>query len=80
MNQPKKELATLETAFEQGMLTKESELVNYSQALLGQDIPYKAANILVAGMEKGVIKETARNMSLLGDAWMLAKSTIVRLA
>jgi tetratricopeptide (TPR) repeat protein len=73
LNQPKKELATLETAFEQGMLTKESELVNYSQALLGQDIPYKAANILVAGMEKGVIKETARNMSLLGDAWMLAK-------
>ncbi|MDP2547877.1 tetratricopeptide repeat protein [Oceanobacter sp. 4_MG-2023] len=73
LNQPKKELATLETAFEQGMLTKESELVNYAQALLGQDIPYKAASILTSGMEKGVIKESARSLSLLGDAWMLAK-------
>ncbi|WP_221799105.1 tetratricopeptide repeat protein [Oceanobacter mangrovi] len=73
LGQPKRELATLETAFEQHMLTKESELVNYAQALLGQEIPYKAADIIEGGIKQGVIKEDARNMSLLGDAWMLAK-------
>ena len=73
LGQPKRELATLETAFEQRMLTKESELVNFAQALLGMEIPYKAANILEVGMEKGTIKKDARNMSLLGDAWMIAK-------
>lgn len=73
LGQPKRELATLETAFEQGMLTKESELVNFAQALLGMDIPFKAAHLLETGMAKGKIKEDARNMSLLGDAWMIAK-------
>jgi len=73
LGQPKRELATLETAFEQGMLTKESELVNFAQALLGMEIPYKAAYLLESGMAKGKIKEDARNMSLLGDAWMIAK-------
>ncbi|WP_028294752.1 tetratricopeptide repeat protein [Oceanobacter kriegii] len=73
LGQPKRELSTLETAFEQNMLTKESELINYAQALLGQDIPYKAAAIIEDGVKAGIIKEDARTMSLLGDSWMLAK-------
>lgn len=73
LNQPKKELSTLETAFEQGLLTKENELVNLAQALLGQEIPYKAAKILEDGMASGAIDKNARNLSLLGDAWMIAK-------
>lgn len=67
-----KELATLETAYEQKLLTKERELVNFAQALLGQQIPYKAAHVLEIGMNTGTIGRSARNLSLLGDAWMLA--------
>ena len=70
---PKKELATLETAYDQKMLTKENELINYAQALLGMDIPYKAGQVLSKGMKDGVVEESARNLSLLGDGWMLAK-------
>lgn len=73
LGDPKKELSTLETAFEQGLLTKENELVNLAQALLGQEIPYKAAKILEDGMATGAIEKNARIFSLLGDAWMIAK-------
>lgn len=73
LGQPLKELAALETAHEQGLLSKESELVNLAQALLGQEIPYKAAAILEDGMKDKKIEASAKNLSLLGDAWMLAK-------
>ncbi|MDF1762487.1 MAG: hypothetical protein P1U57_03675 [Oleibacter sp.] len=69
----KKELATLETAYEQGLLVKENELMNFAQALLAQEIPYKAATVLKRGMDEKKIDQSARNLSLLGDAWMLAK-------
>ena len=73
LNMPMKELSALETAYDKGMLTKESELVNLAQALLAQEIPYKAAMVLSKGLEAETIKPTARHLSLLGDAWMLAK-------
>ena len=67
-----KELATLETAYEQKLLNKERDLVNFAQALLGKSIPYKAAHVLEIGMNTGSIEKNARHLSLLGDAWMLA--------
>lgn len=67
------ELATLETAYDQKLFTKESEYLNFAQALLSREIPYKAAHVLEAGMEADVVEKSARNLSLLGDAWMLAK-------
>ena len=73
LNMPMKELSALETAYDKGMLSKESELVNLAQALLAQEIPYKAAMVLSKGMQDEVVKPSARNLSLLGDAWMLSK-------
>lgn len=73
LNRPLKELSALETAYEQNMLHKEAELVNLAQALLAQDIPYKAAQVLSTALQNEQIKPSARNLSLLGDAWMLAK-------
>lgn len=68
-----KELSTLETAYEQGFVTKEREYVNFAQALLAQEIPYKAGLVLEKAMKEGKVEESARNLSLLGDSWMLAK-------
>ncbi|MFC3678974.1 tetratricopeptide repeat protein [Bacterioplanoides pacificum] len=73
LGQPLKELSALEAAHEQGLLNKENELVNLAQALLAQEVPYKAANILAEGMKSEQIEVNARNLSLLGDAWMIAK-------
>ncbi len=73
LSKPLKELSTLETAYEQGYLTRESDLINLAYALMGQEIPYKAATVLEKGLQDDVIKPTAKNLSTLGDAWMLAK-------
>ena len=73
LNKPLKELSTLETAYDQGYLKRESDLISLAYALMGQDIPYKAANILEKGLKDEIIKPTAKNLSTLGDAWMLAK-------
>jgi len=67
------ELATLETAYDQGLLLKESQLVSLAQAMLGKDIPYKSAQIMLQGIKAKTIEESAKNLSLLGDALMLAK-------
>ncbi|QQD20917.1 hypothetical protein GJQ54_03630 [Oceanospirillaceae bacterium ASx5O] len=73
LDKPLKELSTLETAYDKGMLGKEAELVNLAQALLAQEIPFKAAVVLSKGIQDEIVKSSARNLSLLGDAWMLAK-------
>lgn len=71
--QPEKELATLETAYAQGVLTKETELVGLAQTFLSQDTPYKAAQVILLGMQEGTIPDSAKNLSLLGDSLMMAK-------
>lgn len=73
LGQPLKELTALEAAYDQDMLTREGELINLAYALMGQEIPFKAAKVLEKGLKDEVIKPTAKNLSTLGDAWMLAK-------
>ena len=67
------ELATLEAAYDQGLLLKEAQQVSLAQAMLGKEIPYKSAQILLQGIKDKSIRENAKNLSLLGDALMLAK-------
>ncbi len=67
------ELATLETAYDLKLLVKENQLISLAQAMLGKEIPFKAAQILTQGMADKVVKESAKNLSLLADAFMLAK-------
>lgn len=73
LGKPEAELAALETAYDQGLLLKENQLVNLAQAMLAKEIPYKAAQIILLGIKDKVITESAKNLSLLGDALMLAK-------
>jgi tetratricopeptide (TPR) repeat protein len=73
LGKPEAELATLETAYEQGLLKKEAQLVSLAQAMLGKEIPYKSAQVMLTGMKNKYIEENAKNLSLLGDSLMLAK-------
>ena len=73
LEKPDAELAALEAAYDQGLLSKEAQKVSLAQAMLGKEIPYKSAQILLQGMKDKSITESARNLSLLGDALMLAK-------
>lgn len=73
LGKPEKELSVIETAYEQGLLEKESHIVSFSQAMLSQEVPYKAAQVLIKGIKAGVVEENGKNLSLLGDALMIAK-------
>jgi tetratricopeptide (TPR) repeat protein len=73
LGKPEKELSVIETAYDQGLLEKESHIVSFAQAMLSQEVPYKAAQVLIKGMKENVVEENGKNLSLLGDALMLAK-------
>ena len=56
----------------QGMLEKEAELVTMAQLYMQREVPYKAARLLEAEMEKGRVSKDAKNYRLLSQAWMLS--------
>lgn len=73
LGKPEKELSVLETAYEQSLLEKESQVVSLAQAMLTLEVPYKSAQIMIKGIREGVVEENGKNLSLLGDALMIAK-------
>lgn len=70
-----KSLSAYYTAYTQGFLEKESELVMLSQRLLGADVPYEAATILEKGMKEKIVKENEKNLTLLATAYTLSQET-----
>ena len=73
LGKPEKELSVIETAYEQGLLEKETHIVSFAQAMLSQEVPYKAAQVLIKGIKAGAVEQNGKNLSLLGDALMIAK-------
>jgi tetratricopeptide (TPR) repeat protein len=73
LGQDKRVLATLELAYLQGMLDRESELLNFAQAYLYHEIPYRAAQVLEKGLADGIISEDSENWELLGNSWLHAR-------
>lgn len=67
-----KRLATYDAIYLHGELQKESEILNLAYMYLGQEIPYKAGKIMEAGMQKRHIKESAKNVETLANAWAQA--------
>jgi len=64
-----RQLAAMETAYVQGLLTKEKELINMAYLFLASDVPHKAAKVLDRGVEEKIIDPTSKNLELLGGAW-----------
>lgn len=56
----------------QGLLSTESELVTMAQLYMQYEVPYKAAKLLEAEMEKGRVEKNDKNFRLLSQAWSLA--------
>ncbi len=52
------QLAAMETAYVQDMLTEEKELVNLAYLFLANEVPYKAAKVLDQGIDEGVMLST----------------------
>lgn len=75
MNREMDQLHTLETAYVQGLLNREPELVSLAQMYAGSDMPYKAAKVMEAGFKKKIIKESSKNLERIGEYWRRAQET-----
>lgn len=73
LGQEKAQVAAMEAAYEQGLLTKEQDLTMLARQLLGEGVPFKAAQVLDKGITDEIVEPTAENLRLLADSWMMAK-------
>lgn len=75
LGQEAKQLALLEAAYQQGFLTKGSDLMNLAQSYFFSDVPYKAGKVLERGLEEGKIERNLRNLKMLAQSWVAARET-----
>ena len=73
IKQDKESLAVLALAERQGYIDSDSEFRNLANIYLLLEIPYKAAEALQRGLSTKVLKPDLKTLSLLGDAWSLAR-------
>lgn len=69
----KKQLHTLQAAYAAGYLEKQSDFTNLAGLLMQEEVPYKAAKVMVDGIEREAIERNAQNLRSLGQAWQLAQ-------
>ena len=68
-------LAVLELAYQQGLLTSETELTDLVHYYLYMDMPYQAGKRLDKALREGAISSTSQHWRLLSDTWLHAKET-----
>lgn len=75
LNRDKDQMHALETAYVQGLLNREGELVMLAQMFASNEMPYKAAKVMDKGIKAKQIKPESRNLERLGEYWRLAQET-----
>jgi len=67
-SQEGKQLATMDTAYTQGLLEKDGEYRNMASLFLNAEVPYKAAKVLEQGFEDEIVEDNSKNWELLAGA------------
>ncbi len=68
-----KALQTLDLAYKQGFLEKESEIKVLASLYSQQQIPYKSAKLLEKHIASGLVKRDDQNLNSLANAWHAAQ-------
>lgn len=68
-----RQLSAMEFALDQGMLTRQQELLNMAYLFLGADTPWKAAKVVDKGLKAKTIEGTSKNYELLGNSLRAAQ-------
>jgi tetratricopeptide (TPR) repeat protein len=68
-----KSLATLDLAYKQGFLEKESEIKMLASLYAQSEMPYKSAVLLEKHIGSGLVKRDDKNISTLANAWHAAQ-------
>lgn len=66
-------LAVFALAERQGFFDTDTEVRNLANLYLLMETPYKAAQALQNGLNKNLLKPDEKTLSLLGDAWTMAR-------
>ena len=69
----KKGLATLDLAYKQGFLEKESEIKTLASLYSQNEVPYKAALLLEKNIDSGLVTRDDKNLASLANAWHAAQ-------
>lgn len=69
----KRGLETLDLAYKQGFLEKESEIKTLASLYSQNEVPYKAAIILEKNIDSGLVQRDDKNLSSLANAWHAAQ-------
>ncbi len=69
----KKQMYSLEAAYTAGFLTQKSDFTNLAGLLMQDEVPYRAAKVLVAGFKAEAIERDPTVLQSLGQAWQLAQ-------
>jgi len=73
IGEEQKQLAVMEAAYQQGYVTKKSDLRNLSQIYYLNGLPYKAANVMVDGFASGTLDQNVKNLKFLAQSYVAAK-------
>lgn len=68
-----KSLATLDMAYKQGFLEKESEIKTLANLYASNQIPYKSAKLLEKHIDSGLVKRDDKNLATLANAYHAAQ-------
>jgi tetratricopeptide (TPR) repeat protein len=69
----KKQMYSLEAAYTSGFLEKSTDFTNLAGLLMQEEVPYRAAKVLVAGMKAESVDRDAKNLRSLGQAYQVAQ-------
>jgi tetratricopeptide (TPR) repeat protein len=66
-------MAVLQLAYRKGLLDRQGEYMQLASLQQEFDFPRKAAEVLEAGLEQGVVESTRRNWEMAAGAWYSAR-------
>ena len=70
-----RQLAMFETAYQQDLFDRSSEIVQLAYLYLNAEVPYPAALVMQKGFETELVEEKSKNYELAGSAWRQAQET-----
>ncbi|MDJ0657685.1 MAG: tetratricopeptide repeat protein [Xanthomonadales bacterium] len=73
LKQDEEALAVLALAHRKGLLDKQQDWIQLYSLYGFLNLPYKAAEILSTGIERGIVEETKSHWEQLGNAWYAAQ-------
>lgn len=74
IGQEKKQLATMEAAWQAGYITKGQDMVNLAQLYLYHNVPFKAAKVMEQAMQSEQFKVEEKHYQLVSQAYLMAKN------